>query len=79
MDAFTHFFVELALWNILLVTLAFLFGLLMGHWMWGQFKKKLSQTQRQLRESEKQVALLADEATRPVSYTHLTLPTILLV
>lgn len=64
MDAFTHFFIELALWNILLATLAFLFGLLMGHWMWGQFKKKLAHAQQNLRESEGEVRALSEEASR---------------
>ncbi|MGJ8723845.1 MAG: hypothetical protein ACSHYB_04750 [Roseibacillus sp.] len=64
MDAFTHFFVSLALWNILLATLAFLFGLLMGHWMWGQFKGQLAKVKGSLAESEREVGLLADDAAR---------------
>lgn len=64
MDAFTHFFVSLALWNILLATLAFLFGLLMGHWMWGQFKSQLAKAKTRLAESEKEVALYADDTAR---------------
>ena len=63
MDAFTYFFRELALWNILLATLAFLFGLLMGYWMWGQFKKKLAESQASLQSNAQEVQSLVEEAT----------------
>ncbi len=61
MEAFTYFFVELALWNILLATLAFLFGLLMGHWIWGHFKKKLVEAKSNGLAKEKEVSLLSED------------------
>lgn len=69
MDAFTYFFTNLALWNILLASAAFLFGLLMGHWMWGQFKKRLletgselSQTQAELAQQKEELAAFQNES-----------------
>ena len=61
MEAFTYFFSELALWNILLATLAFLFGLLMGYWMWGLYRKKLVDTGRELVAKKEQNEKLAAE------------------
>ena len=61
MDAFTYFLVELALWNILLATLAFLFGLLMGHWIWASSKKRLFALQEKLRASEEELASIREE------------------
>ena len=61
MDAFTFFLVELALWNILLATLAFLFGLMMGHWIWGSFKKRLEKSLKAQKASEEKSAQLHEE------------------
>lgn len=63
MDAFTYFFTNLAIWNILLVSSGFLFGLLMGHWMWGQFKKRLHETGQELSASQAQLVSLREELT----------------
>lgn len=61
MDAFLYFFTRLALWNIVLATMAFLFGLLMGHWMWGQFKSRLQKTGQDLLDTEANNATLEAE------------------
>lgn len=61
MDAFLYFFTRLAFWNIVLATLAFLFGLLMGQWMWGQFKQRLQKTGQELLDTEAENATLKTE------------------
>jgi F0F1-type ATP synthase membrane subunit b/b' len=61
MEAFYYFFTRLALWNIVLATLAFLFGLLMGYWMWGQFKKRLQETGQSLLDTEREKETLQSE------------------
>jgi F0F1-type ATP synthase membrane subunit b/b' len=61
MEAFYYFFTRLALWNIVLATLAFLFGLLMGYWMWGQFKKRLQETGQSLLDTEREKETLLSE------------------
>lgn len=45
----------------MLATLAFLFGLLMGQWMWGQFKQRLQKTGQELLDTEAENATLKSE------------------
>jgi len=60
-DTARFFLTELAIWNLLLGVATFLCGLLMGHWMWGQFKARVVEAKRELAEVEEEWRLQRDE------------------
>ncbi|MBK1833914.1 hypothetical protein [Roseibacillus ishigakijimensis] len=59
MDAAAHFLTQLALWNFLLGSLCFLFGLLMGCWIWRGYRRRWLECQAELQACEEALAKVA--------------------